>query len=446
MSAADKQKEFDELLARHVRRAVRENKGGACPDANLLAAYQEHALSAKEAAACREHFAGCARCREILTALEASEGIPAEEPAREVAPAPGREEEKKTGRRLWWMAPAGALAAAMILWMVAREEKGAVKTGTADVQVAENRPQAVPPARAVAPAAPAEQRAADRLDVTRGPAQSRTGAKSQDKDLGIVGFASGNAAAPLVPQKDALVAAKKKTDGQGQGAAGELSDSGKTRADAAGRFRREEKTVAKPEAAAAVVAGTLGVVSSTAAPAAAAPVAKQQEKFAVADAENQVQLKEEAAAGAVAVQREKVARDDVGQMAAALEQKMLPAIAVITAPGGRVQWRAGALGRIERSTDGGRSWELQTTGVDAELLAGAAASEQVCWVVGRQGTILLTTDGSNWRKISAPAAVDFIGISASDASKATIWGAGAGERYSTADGGAHWAREAAVSH
>ena len=204
MSAADKQKEFDELLARHVRRAVREDEGGVCPDANLLAAYQEHALSAEEAAASREHFSGCARCREILAALEASEGIPAEDPAPLAAPAPGREEEKKTGRPLWWMVPAGVLATAMILWIVTREEKGTLRTGKADVQVAENRPPAAPVLGALpAPAAPAEKRAEDRLDATRGPAQARTGAKSQDKDLGIVGFASGSAGGSAALQKNA---------------------------------------------------------------------------------------------------------------------------------------------------------------------------------------------------------------------------------------------------
>jgi hypothetical protein len=440
MSAADKQKEFDELLARHVRRAVRGDEGGACPDANLLAAYQEHALSLEEAAACREHFAGCARCREILAALEASEGIPAEEPARVAAPAPGCEKEKKAGRPLWWMAPAGVLAAAMILWIVTREEKGAVRTGTADVQVAENRPQAAP-VPAAAPAAPAEKSAADRLDVTRGSAQAQPGAKSLDKKLGAAGFASGNAAAPLELQKNVIVAAKKKTEGLEKSAAGELSGKSETLADAnAFRSRQEEKRAAKPEAAPA--AETLGMVSSVAAPAPAAPVAKEQEKLAVAGAENEVRLKESAAARAAVVQRKKAGKDDVGEMAGALEQKMLPSMTLITAPGGRVQWSAGPMGRIERSTDGGRSWEPQTSGVSAELLAGSAPGEQVCWAVGRQGTVLLTTDGRNWRKIPAPAAVDFIGITANDARKATIWGVGAGERYSTEDGGAHWAREA----
>ncbi|MBZ5528152.1 MAG: zf-HC2 domain-containing protein [Acidobacteriia bacterium] len=446
MSAADKQKEFDELLARHVRRAVREDEGGACPEANLLAAYQEHALSAEEAAACKEHFAGCARCREILAALEDSEGIPAEEPARVAAPAPGAGEAKRAGRPMWWMAPAGVLAAAMMLWIVTRVEKRAVRTGTADVQVAENRPQAPPvPGAAVPPAAPAEQRAADRLDVTRGPAAARTGAKSLDKDAGVVGFISGNAAEPPAPQENEIVAAKKKTGGLEKSAAGEVGGKSETFADAGAiRSRRGEKSVAKPDAAGA--GETLGLVSSAAAPAAAAPVAKQQEKYAVANDENQVQLKEEAAARAVAVQREKVARDDVGQRTTALEQKMLPAMTLITAPGGRVQWSAGPMGRIERSTDGGRSWELQSSGVRVELLAGDSTGEEVCWVVGRQGTILLTTDGRNWRKISAPAAVNFVGVTASDERKATIWGAGSGERYSTEDGGAHWTPEAAVSH
>jgi len=38
-----------------------------------------------------------------------------------------------------------------------------------------------------------------------------------------------------------------------------------------------------------------------------------------------------------------------------------------------------------------------------DLLTGSATSESVCWIVGRAGAILLTTDGGeHWKMLSAP--------------------------------------------
>ena len=114
-----------------------------------------------------------------------------------------------------------------------------------------------------------------------------------------------------------------------------------------------------------------------------------------------------------------------------------PALVAIPSPNPSVLWRVGPGGSIERSRDAGRIWETQVSNVTADLLAGSALSETVCWVVGRAGTILRTTDGEQWEKVFSPAPADWIGIQARDALHASVVTAGR-ERYTTNDGGKTW--------
>ncbi len=113
---------------------------------------------------------------------------------------------------------------------------------------------------------------------------------------------------------------------------------------------------------------------------------------------------------------------------------------LILTPGGTVLWRLRAGEKIERSADRGITWTPQNSGAKVELLAGSAPSDAVCWLVGRAGTILRTTDGGgHWSKIVSPiTAGDIDGIRAEDALHATIFGTGNNTRFATGDGGATW--------
>jgi photosystem II stability/assembly factor-like uncharacterized protein len=72
------------------------------------------------------------------------------------------------------------------------------------------------------------------------------------------------------------------------------------------------------------------------------------------------------------------------------------------------------------------------------LLAGSAPSDQICWVVGRGGTILRTTDGGNhWLKVSAPTADDITTVFGVDAQQATITTT-KNNSYKTTTGGTSW--------
>jgi photosystem II stability/assembly factor-like uncharacterized protein len=81
--------------------------------------------------------------------------------------------------------------------------------------------------------------------------------------------------------------------------------------------------------------------------------------------------------------------------------------------------------------------------VSAELIAGSAPSETVCWVVGHGGTILRTTDGEHWERLASPAKSDLIGIDARDAQTAVLRTSDKLTKYVTRDGGKTWQRAGA---
>jgi photosystem II stability/assembly factor-like uncharacterized protein len=110
---------------------------------------------------------------------------------------------------------------------------------------------------------------------------------------------------------------------------------------------------------------------------------------------------------------------------------------LIASPNPAVQWRVGVGGIIERTVDGGKTWQGQFVNGRPGLVAGSAPSAKVCWVVGRAGTILRTKDGENWEKIAPPAPLDLTGIKAKDEKAATITTAD-GRSFSTRDGGKTW--------
>lgn len=107
-------------------------------------------------------------------------------------------------------------------------------------------------------------------------------------------------------------------------------------------------------------------------------------------------------------------------------------------------WRFGRRGRIERSTDGGATWAPQSSPVHADLVAGSAPSETVCWIVGRNATILRSTDGVNWQLVPSPKQAeqsaqppDWTSVEARDAQSAVI-GTEDGRHFSTSDAGKTW--------
>ena len=142
-----------------------------------------------------------------------------------------------------------------------------------------------------------------------------------------------------------------------------------------------------------------------------------------------------AASPAVVTESQAKATRDERKLA---EQIQLRAAAVVVvAPDPNLRWRISGTA-IERSTDGGRNWQGQTVEGAGGILAGAAPSATVCWLVGRAGLVLLTSDGQTWRRIEFPvASADLVAVTAQDAQTATLTAAD-GRNYRTVDGGRTW--------
>lgn len=132
----DSERALARMLAEALRSADSAAGASACPDAELLAAYADHALDAAEIALWEKHFAGCARCQNILAVLTVSGEEPLSE--AEVArfgrlaaaagsgvtqPQPRAAETRKVApfarprTALRWLAPAVGIAAAAALWI-----------------------------------------------------------------------------------------------------------------------------------------------------------------------------------------------------------------------------------------------------------------------------------------------------------------------------------------
>lgn len=111
----------------------------------------------------------------------------------------------------------------------------------------------------------------------------------------------------------------------------------------------------------------------------------------------------------------------------------------ILSPEPAFRWRIGAPGTILRSTDSGVTWTSQRTPAPVTLAAGAAPARDVCWIVGRSGAVMLSTDGTAWQLRPFPELVNLTAVRAVDSKNAVVTAAD-GRQFSTTDGGASWSR------
>src|SRR5260370_34998119 len=198
MAPDDRYRKFDKALARHVRSAARAgeaarlpappaSQGGACPDSETLAAYHERSLLPEELNSWKEHSGGWANCQNILAQLEATdeisfeaaeraevvakgsesviaarnvEAFPAAAAAGQSQRAAGAAPPKKSRRALllrgarWqWLAPAGAIAAGLLVWIALHENQPLALPSLKEVQGATSQAPPPPPP-AVRPAVP----------------------------------------------------------------------------------------------------------------------------------------------------------------------------------------------------------------------------------------------------------------------------------------------------
>jgi photosystem II stability/assembly factor-like uncharacterized protein len=109
----------------------------------------------------------------------------------------------------------------------------------------------------------------------------------------------------------------------------------------------------------------------------------------------------------------------------------------IVSPSPAFRWRVDARGSIERSEDGGRAWFPIRLGAGETLSAGSSPSQNVCWLVGGRGVVLIAVDGVSFVRLPFPHEVDLTAVTATDGRIATVT-ASDGRKFTTTDSGRNW--------
>jgi hypothetical protein len=447
------------LKQRQAAATAAATSGETCPEAELLAAYAEHALDENETARWENHFVECNRCRTILSVLTASADEPlAAQEVRDLgalvgtATLPGARAQKNRRpsthfpARWSWLVPTMGLAAALALFFVLRPPRFApaapelamnrlagktsdLQSGSAPTKKEEPQPDRqiaqtyIPTAPTSAARNETPSREAATPDREGAPPRRDTsgGGRAENKAKEENSEPSSRSSPPAQPELDAAGASERRV------------------------LQSEAAQVNGPAAGAnspAVAAPAPGPFASAAQAKSVAPAAPLAPSDGTAPDRKALELRSQAQALSTSVAR----------------------AGIFTSPDGKVSWRVSASGRIERSSDGGRNWLLQPSGVSSDLLAGVATSEQTAWVVGRAGVILRTADGSTWQRIPSPAIAggqpdalrgtatvagalkrtvtdhDWISVQATDALHATVVSSDA-QRFHTDDGGRTWTRQ-----
>jgi trimeric autotransporter adhesin len=463
--ARDDDKAMDGLLRRSLARDT--GAAGDCPDADILAAYYERSLDPDEAAAYELHIARCAHCREQLAEM-VRVGREAEAPAEQLlaAAAPSAPRAKAVGSvtvptpgkpaRSWafdwrWLAPAAAVIifAAIVYVRIAPREAIPLLSKEVAVSKPETAPPPVPSQELSAPAARLQaphESPANPPAAVKSNAAAPTSPVPRELAAPPPPSADKSAPTPARPNSRALVPAMP------QARSSQFVGGAMARGSASGM----RTSLAGHTASAAASAKSAGQQPAAATPAASeSPNTEAQEQQGSAltqAAPPQAEAKEESQVADSSAQ--------TAQSTAANDQKQAPAAAGGSAGGAinsmtqavqvtastasvTVSEKIGALyrvtpdGSVERSADGGATWRLERLKTKAPIVAVSAPSGEICWLVGRGGTILLTKNAKSWKKVLPPVAIDLTGVTAQDARSAIVTTID-GREFSTTDGGKTW--------
>jgi hypothetical protein len=401
---ADRDDSFEQVLRRAP--LVEPPAGGeGCLDAETLAALVEGGLYGVARTAAETHAASCGRCQMALaTLVRITPGAPASAPAG-------------WWRASWirWMTPIVAGAAAVAIW-VAVDRQPQADRAVSGASLADAQPSAAP-----APAPPPDEVGQKQVEAPKTASNERREAQQplvtpslRDRQVA----ASEDKAADLKKNKDATSEPLNQT---AQAA----------RADAP----KEVDALSRNAAAAAASARVAPPPPPSPAEPARAPAAAQE---TVTSAKPAAPAANPSPAARVGQQAEPVAEAPAG-LAGGRFAPLAETVTVtreVVSPDPRVRWRIGGP-RVERSVDGGASWTVQATDATSNVLAGAAVSPQVCWLVGADGVVLVTTDGAAWQRVPPPVAATLDRVTATSADAATVTTAD-GRAFSTTDRGRSW--------
>ena len=497
MAAREEDKAMAGLLRRSLAQDAGAGSGENCPEPEIIAAYFDHALDADETVRYDLHFSRCSLCREQLAAMARAGGVDGTAAAdKKTAGAWAW----LTGAG-WLMPAAATLVVLLAITGIALRMRksplpatevamsrpdavppansapaansapspqAAISSGVESSAPREMDKLAVPPSAprversgsAGSPVAPGESAASRELGA-RLPSHTVAHANSAPRTrelsrVGVVGGLAGNSAAapvmqPMAP-KPAPQSSPVMVRGAMQAGNGVGASSGSGGGVVGGTVNSADETVTVMQAAPPVDAAE---------PARVAPEKKAEAYSAKRDAAVTVEAAPQpnarkprssasssgaGSAGAeTPVPAAKAMNLEASQTteAAALAKMQQAQISSnlmnlqIQTPDPKILWMIASAGAVEKSEDGGASWKTEYLDTRGPILAGAAPSAKICWLVGQNATILRTTNGARWKTINPPAETDLVRVEANDALTATV-SALDGRRFSTSDGGKSW--------
>jgi hypothetical protein len=391
-----------------------------CLDAEMLAAWSDGALSGAERSFAEAHAARCARCQALLATM-----VRTEPPETRVAPA--------FSIRKWvtFLTPAAAAAAALALWFLVEPRQTAPLVPRPAPQIAD-APAAQPPSAPPAEPTQAAPARADKETETKrevdGALAARSSAARRGRDIPTApedvrakdkdtGARAASAAPPAVPPPAGTPAA----------------DPTAALAKAAEQQLRSEQLRAGVEERAAKPLATPPPPSVQSADARSQrPAADQQQA-----SQSRADLKQTERQLADALARQEAERGG-GAGRGGATFNLVAAAFTLAPPQSDVRWRVTSGRVIEHSVDAGATWATQYMAPDKTVLvAGAAPSPAAAWIVGRAGTVLLTSDGRSWQRVRFPQAANLIAVNAVDAVTASVVTADK-RTFVTTDGGLTW--------
>jgi hypothetical protein len=523
MALDDRERNFEKALGRQLR--ANAGAGLDCPDAETLAAYHERMLSTEEMGSLKSHIAACPSCQEILVTLEVTEAIPVQTKDSEEAfagkpkaalsatdasptlstvaidavPATKSSSLREMPRPksyLRWVAPAGAIAAGLLIWVAINENRPSPKMAppaSTPIEVAENRKTTrQEPAPSLAdnvtePKANLEERLRAenelhkqvrglpetdkelRLERSRvspnsayqhGPAIAQNQVQNQIQNNGRVDQSQAYTYMVAPPAPPRTVSPLK--NAPAAPATKSLAESAPpppspvtTGGGASNGVREEQKDQANEVAAQRVeVTGSEPAVSldqkknKVATQDADKLAVKGRSVQALAKLESGVAAdasatasKEKQAAQAGRAQLEKA---DTGFVAGAMTSAVLRDgdefwLSVVRTTNAKVFWVISREGEVFRSEDGGKSSRKQEIPAEIKAIAGSATDAKVCWILAEKSIAVRTANGGkHWTILNVPTSLVLTTITAQDAMHAVVSDTSGKVGYSTADGGATW--------
>jgi hypothetical protein len=401
--------------------------GAACLSAETLAAWAEGSLPSSHAAQVDAHLSQCLRCQQMLAAFVRTEPVAA-------AAVPFWQ---RWPRR--WLVPVSAAAVAVLIFAVVTHD-GAPPTPPTEMAKAEAPAPSTPPASTslgdqMAFADPAPEFGSRRADAVPPARELRSRAEEAPAERsvqgGIVslpGVVGGLSAPPPPPPPTSLE----------QEAAQQRADAAQ-KAEAAPNLAKRDEAANRPADAYANNQALIVLTPNAEADAAAAGAQR-------AAAVSGVSATSTVIAEIVSAPRPAFSRTGAGRGGgvrgpASAREAAEDAAAASKLPATiPARWRLLSDGRVERSTNAGATWRPVTIATPVPLTGGSSPSDLVCWLIGPNGVVLLSTDGAHFTRLPFPEPAGLVSITAVNDRAATVRTAD-GRTFVTGDGGGSWTRQ-----